>query len=100
MTLEILVLAWDRQRNREGFNLLMESHPPLMIIEPQTSIHIKKNLIVFASTLKYHILSQSINDDINMVSTIAGSVHRRLCRVKNMLAMYLKYHKAGLLMDT
>jgi hypothetical protein len=22
--------------------------------------------------------------------------HRRLCRVKNMLAMYLKYHKAGL----
>ena len=23
-------------------------------------------------------------------------VHRRLCRVKNMLAMYLKYHKAGL----
>jgi hypothetical protein len=24
------------------------------------------------------------------------SKHRRLCRVKNMLAMYLKYHKAGL----
>ena len=24
------------------------------------------------------------------------SNHRRLCRVKNMLAMYLKYHKAGL----
>ena len=24
------------------------------------------------------------------------SSHRRLCRVKNMLAMYLKYHKAGL----
>ena len=23
-------------------------------------------------------------------------MHRRLCRVKNMLAMYLKYHKAGL----
>jgi hypothetical protein len=23
-------------------------------------------------------------------------IHRRLCRVKNMLAMYLKYHKAGL----
>jgi hypothetical protein len=23
-------------------------------------------------------------------------LHRRLCRVKNMLAMYLKYHKAGL----
>ena len=22
--------------------------------------------------------------------------HRQLCRVKNMLAMYLKYHKAGL----
>ena len=22
--------------------------------------------------------------------------HRRLCRVKNMFAMYLKYHKAGL----
>jgi len=22
--------------------------------------------------------------------------HRRLCRVKNMLTMYLKYHKAGL----
>ena len=22
--------------------------------------------------------------------------HRRLCRVKNMLALYLKYHKAGL----
>ena len=22
--------------------------------------------------------------------------HRRLCRVKNILAMYLKYHKAGL----
>jgi hypothetical protein len=22
--------------------------------------------------------------------------HKRLCRVKNMLAMYLKYHKAGL----
>ena len=22
--------------------------------------------------------------------------HRRLCRVKNLLAMYLKYHKAGL----
>ena len=25
-----------------------------------------------------------------------GFTHRRLCRVKNMLAMYLKYHKAGL----
>ena len=24
------------------------------------------------------------------------SYHRRLCRVKNMLVMYLKYHKAGL----
>ena len=24
------------------------------------------------------------------------SNHRRLCRVKNMLTMYLKYHKAGL----
>ena len=24
------------------------------------------------------------------------AIHRRLCRVKNMLAMYLKYHKAGL----
>ena len=24
------------------------------------------------------------------------SIHRRLCRVKNMLSMYLKYHKAGL----
>ena len=23
-------------------------------------------------------------------------IHRRLCRVKHMLAMYLKYHKAGL----
>ena len=23
-------------------------------------------------------------------------MHRHLCRVKNMLAMYLKYHKAGL----
>ena len=23
-------------------------------------------------------------------------IHRHLCRVKNMLAMYLKYHKAGL----
>ena len=27
---------------------------------------------------------------------IMPSNHRRLCRVKNMLAMYLKYHKAGL----
>ena len=26
--------------------------------------------------------------------------HRRLCRVKNMLAMYLKYHKAGLTRTT
>ena len=25
-----------------------------------------------------------------------GLGHRRLCRVKNMFAMYLKYHKAGL----
>ena len=25
-----------------------------------------------------------------------GMNHRRVCRVKNMLAMYLKYHKAGL----
>ena len=25
-----------------------------------------------------------------------GLIHRRLCRVKHMLAMYLKYHKAGL----
>jgi hypothetical protein len=24
------------------------------------------------------------------------TMHRRLCRIKNMLAMYLKYHKAGL----
>ena len=80
MTLEIRFLAWDRQRNREGFNLLMESHPPLIIVKPQTAIHIYKkndleNLIVFASTLKYHVLSQNINDDINMVSTIAGSVN-------------------------
>ena len=27
---------------------------------------------------------------------IQRSSHMRLCRVKNMLAMYLKYHKAGL----
>ena len=27
---------------------------------------------------------------------ISTGNHRRLCRVKNMLAMYLKYHKAGL----
>jgi hypothetical protein len=27
---------------------------------------------------------------------IVGLNHRRLCRVKHMLAMYLKYHKAGL----
>ncbi len=28
--------------------------------------------------------------------SILHLIHRRLCRVKNMLAMYLKYHKAGL----
>jgi hypothetical protein len=29
-----------------------------------------------------------------------GEDHRRLCRVKNMLAMYLKYHKAELTPNT
>jgi hypothetical protein len=33
---------------------------------------------------------------LSSVKTMASSRHRRLCRVKNMLAMYLKYHKAGL----
>ena len=38
--------------------------------------------------------------DSNRAFTIilyqCGLMHRRLCRVKNMLPMYLKYHKAGL----
>ena len=31
-----------------------------------------------------------------LVKVVTWAKHRRLCRVKNMLAMYLKYHKAGL----
>ena len=34
--------------------------------------------------------------NVNDVDTAVIVAHRRLCRVKNMLAMYLKYHKAGL----
>ena len=37
-------------------------------------------------------------DFVSQFSTTLA--HRRLCRVKNMLAMYLKYHKAGLTSTT
>ena len=33
---------------------------------------------------------------IIVISIHANPTHRRLCRVKNMLTMYLKYHMAGL----
>ena len=33
-------------------------------------------------------------------TVLLKSHHRRLCRVKTMLAMYLKYHKAGLIPTT
>ena len=33
---------------------------------------------------------------LQLLILILNHTHRRLCRVKNMLAMYLKYHKAGL----
>ena len=48
-----------------------------------------------------YIISMNINecvscaDDVNKHGDVQIK-HRRLCRVKNMLAMYLKYHKAGL----
>jgi hypothetical protein len=33
---------------------------------------------------------------VQLLNHHAMVIHRHLCRVKNMLAMYLKYHKAGL----
>ena len=51
------------------------------------------------------IVQYCIHKDPNIISSKLSNVlekcsdwltHRRLCRVKNMLAMYLKYHKAGL----
>ena len=33
---------------------------------------------------------------VHSMAQNGGTNHRRLCRFKNMLAMYLKYHKAGL----
>ena len=49
----------------------------------------------------YHCMTYIYNKyNQTVVSIHAGFLtwykHRRLCRVKNMLAMYLKYHKAGL----
>ena len=50
-------------------------------------------------------LTQSVHAKISIgmhrgvkfkISRIPLIGHRHLCRVKNMLAMYLKYHKAGL----
>jgi hypothetical protein len=39
---------------------------------------------------------QQLLQNLNFTFRSAWSYHRRLCTVKNMLAMYLKYHKDGL----
>ena len=44
----------------------------------------------YKQTVLYYILL------IGHIESNPGPNHRRLYRVKNMLAMYLKYHKAGL----
>ena len=47
-----------------------------------------------AQSIKF--VGKSNLSQINFRVSIHNCYHRRLCRVQNMLAMYLKYHKAGL----
>ena len=42
------------------------------------------------------MLTSNRYDNVTLIPLVLQLGHRRLCRVKNMLAMYLKYHKAGL----
>ena len=50
----------------------------------------KSSRIIVIPTTSVNVLWDAI------VSLSSTPTHGRLCRVKNMLAMYLKYHKAGL----
>ena len=81
MPMEIHVLAWDRHNNVGVLNQIMGSHPSLYwIIGFPATIQIlkkekeKKNLHKFASIQKNHT---KMNDNINMDSTIVGSVNVR-----------------------
>jgi hypothetical protein len=47
-------------------------------------------------TSHWETLSHNVGSSTPRHERGSTLVHRRLCRVKNMLAMYLKYHKAGL----
>ena len=41
-------------------------------------------------------MNSIVYPNVYVLCRFPPSNHRRLCRVNNMLAMYLKYHKAGL----
>ena len=74
MTLEIQVMTWDRHKNVVGLNWLMGSHlSPLDNWISNGNAYINKR---FKKTYKDspHTITKR-NDNINMDSTIAGSMN-------------------------
>jgi hypothetical protein len=68
---------------------------PIDILTGEITIEVTG--VVGASPAFYEMTNGSKKENHSQLSLKCSSVHhRRLCRVKNMLAMYLKYQKAGL----
>ena len=81
LTLEIRAMPCDRYTNVEGLNRLMGSqlsHLDNWISNGNTyKKQTIKNMQRFASTLKDHILSQQMKNNINMDSTTVGLINAR-----------------------
>jgi hypothetical protein len=78
MTLKIQVMAWERHRNAAVLNPLMGSQAsPLDNLISNGNINKRKQKMYRFVSLKMTTYYQKQNDNINMDSTIGGSMNDR-----------------------
>ena len=72
------ILAWDRHKNMAGLNQVMGSpNPPSLDdwVSKGNAINKKKTAQIRFHSKRLHIYYHKMNDNINLDSTIAGSMN-------------------------